>query len=105
MSVRRITRRYNPDWIEKALEEAAITVEGQAVENAPVDTGYLRGQIGHEVQKDVAIVGTEGVPYAPHVEYGTKYMSAQPFLRPAFDEKKSDVIDIIQRNWRRRSFG
>ena len=27
-----------------------------------------------------------GMHYAPYVEYGTRYMAAQPFLRPAFYE-------------------
>ena len=69
-----------------------------------VDTGRLRSSITivdsegvislPQVSKDVLItpsvpysvrVGT-GVVYAGFVEFGTVFQSAQPFLRPAFDE-------------------
>ena len=26
--------------------------------------------------------------YAPYVEYGTRFMEAQPYLKPAFDDQK-----------------
>lgn len=34
-------------------------------------------------------------PHAIFVEYGTVNMPAEPFLRPAFDEGKTDAVDAI----------
>jgi len=69
-----------------AILRAAIQVERNAKRLCPVDTGRLRSSISHDLGRDgrglVGSVGTN-VEYAPHVEFGTRYMRAQPFLRPA----------------------
>jgi HK97 gp10 family phage protein len=71
---------------------ATVVTAGKQVVNAakrlcPVDTGRLRSSITDELG-----VGPTGLPavrigsnvsYASYVELGTRYMSAQPFLRPA----------------------
>lgn len=102
----------------KGLTQAALAIEGQAVRLCPVGQyptgsgrvgGRLRGSITYAVrggrsnptgeakQGDgvsepnedyVAHVGTN-VEYAPYVEYGTRRMGAQPYLRPAMDITRS----------------
>lgn len=63
-----------------------IQVEGAAKRICPVDTGRLRSSITHEVTTDekgvVCFVGSN-VEYAIFQELGTRYMPAQPYLRPA----------------------
>lgn len=72
--------------VAKDLLRRTIRVESAAIRGCPVDTGRLRSSVTHQVQQDgkglVGIVGTD-VDYAPHVEFGTVNMAAQPFLRPA----------------------
>lgn len=71
--------------VAKELLRRAIQVEGAAKQRCPVDTGRLRSSISHQLASDgglVARIGTD-VEYAPYVELGTRFMSAQPFLRPA----------------------
>jgi HK97 gp10 family phage protein len=69
-----------------ALAKSAIKVEAAAKRLAPVDTGRLRSSISHQLTVDgqglVAYVGTN-VDYAIFQELGTRFMPAQPFLRPA----------------------
>ena len=78
-----------------ALSAAALIVEGAAVLVCPVDTGNLRSSITHEVVDDEeARVGTN-VDYAPHLEYGTVKMAAQPYLRPSLDSNKSQIEKMI----------
>lgn len=40
--------------------------------------------------------------YAPYLEYGTRFMEAQPFVRPAFEEQRRkferDLDNIIKEN-------
>ena len=79
---------------EKALRTGALIVEGDAVLRAPVDTGNLRASITHRVDGDEAIIGTN-VEYAPYLEFGTSKQSPQPYLRPALDENKSQVRNIM----------
>ena len=43
------------------------------------------------------LVGT-AVEYAEHVEYGTFYNEAQPFLRPAHDMARGKVLELVKRD-------
>lgn len=38
-----------------------------------------------------------GTEYAPYVEYGTRFMDAQPFVRPAFDIQKTKFLDDLKK--------
>lgn len=79
---------------KKALTSAALLVHGDANLLAPVDTGNLRASLNYEVSNDFALVGTP-VEYAPYVEMGTSRMSAQPYLRPALDNRIRDITKLI----------
>jgi len=78
--------------VARDLIRRAIRVHSHAVSLCPVDTGNLRSSITWEIEHDEeeggpeggvsAIVGTN-VEYAPYVEYGTRYMTARPYLRPS----------------------
>lgn len=75
--------------VEKAVKKGCMVIEGEAKSNAAVDTGYMRASITHQVVKNQGV--TEGLVgtnthYAPFIEYGTRKMEAQPFLRPAYDK-------------------
>ena len=47
-------------------------------------------EVSAPTQDDTLHVGLN-VAYAPHVEYGTIKMAAQPFMRPALDNRRSDI--------------
>lgn len=72
---------------EDDLKRLAIRVQNEARSRAPVDTGRLRSSIqAGQIQRDdlgaFIEVGTN-VEYAGFVEFGTRYMSARPYMRPA----------------------
>jgi HK97 gp10 family phage protein len=79
--------------LTKALTRVTVQVATTAKRLCPVDTGRLRSSIGFDVIRDerglVGRVGSgigpvsEPVLYAAFVEYGTRFMDAQPYLRPA----------------------
>lgn len=103
------------------LERAAIIVQSTAKRDAPIKDGRLRGSITRDVKRDVAIVGTN-VEYAPHIEYGTRPhiitvknarvlsdgkqifgrsvnhqgTKAQPFMRPAIDKNRKNLIKLYR---------
>lgn len=72
----------------KVLIRVGHRVTNKAKRLCPVDTGNLRSSINNELRSEnghlVVRVGTN-VAYAPYVEFGTRRMRAQPFLRPALD--------------------
>ena len=62
----------------------ATEIERETKERAPVFTGTLRRSYSVQPIANGYIVGTN-VEYAPFVEFGTRYTTAQPHLAPAFE--------------------
>jgi len=83
--------------LPRALRKVAIVVQGNVLAYAEgsIRTGNLYGSINYKVHKDYAEVGTP-VEYAPYVEYGTRKMEAQPYMRPGMDVSRSDAIKILR---------
>jgi HK97 gp10 family phage protein len=82
-------RREMSDWkirSERDLVRVGLQVQNYARELCPVDTGRLRASIQMDSGRDGVgpwvSIGTN-VEYAPYVEFGTRYMSPQPYMRPA----------------------
>ena len=107
--------------LDKAIDKACFIVENAAKDAAPVDTGILRRSITHEVEDGVGYIGTN-VEYAPYIEFGTGVFAAagdgrkqrwsyqtadgqwhstigqhpQPFLQPALDNNRIQVLEAIR---------
>ena len=64
-------------------------------------TGTTKRSIGLEI-KDGGLTAESSpeTEYAPYVEYGTRFMEAQPFVRPALEEQatqfKSDMQKLVR---------
>lgn len=112
-----------PEALYNALEHAALIVESSAKINCPVDDGQLRQSITHSIENEegqaIAYIGTN-VAYAPYVEKGTgiynpdgrktawsyqdvkgewrttRGMKEQPFLQPALDKNRQEVMDCFK---------
>ena len=111
--------------LREAVGKACAVVERKAKEKAPKDTGALRRSITSKVETEGQdIVGTVFTPleYAPYVEYGTGLFAEsggrkdvpwnyqddkgnwhstsgqkpQPFMRPAFNESREEILRIIK---------
>ena len=68
----------------RAVMEAAYHGETQAKDVVPVDTGYLKNSIQARRESDFAWhFGSWNVEYNAYVEFGTRRMRAQPYMRPA----------------------
>ena len=108
-----------------AMQQACNLVESAAKDKAPKDTGALRRSIKSKVEvTGNSIEGIVFTPleYAPYVEYGTGIYSdngngrktpwvymddkgnyhytrgqhPQPYMRPALEENKDKIINIIK---------
>ena len=69
--------------IDKEIKLSALRVERRAKKNAPWDTGWLSNTI---YANNIGFLQAEVISpaeYSIFVEYGTRYMFAQPFLFPA----------------------
>lgn len=85
--------------IRRGMAKGMFRVQRTAREKARVDTGRLRASIVIRVKGVLSgvrgIVGS-AVHYAPHQEFGTKHMKAQPYLRPAAKQNIDDAINDIK---------
>jgi HK97 gp10 family phage protein len=61
-----------------------------------VDSGELLRSIMFDVHQFALEIGVAGgAPYAEALEFGTKKMQPRPFLNPAVEKHKQDIIDAV----------
>lgn len=96
---------------KRGITKACLIVEAYAKENmtpespsapgeAPaVVTGTLRASITHRQEDEegeaVGIVGTN-VAYAKPLEFGTSRMAARPFMYPALEKNRANIVNAIK---------
>ncbi|MDF1496338.1 hypothetical protein [Caproiciproducens sp. CPB-2] len=85
--------RLNHKNALKAMERAVITVEADAKQLCPVDTGATKRSITHEVEDNPNEI-------AGYVGAGTEYAywaeKNQPFLEPAVDQNLSQIKRMFE---------
>lgn len=75
--------------VRTVVQKNGAEMQTKAQRNAPVDTGALKRSIGLELRDGGFTAEVEPTEeYAPYVELGTRFMEAQPYLKPAFDAQK-----------------
>ena len=86
---KKLKKNVRMDDVKRVVRHNGAEMQEKAQRNAPVDTGHLKRSIRLETTD--AGMTAEVQPtadYAPYVEYGTRFMEAQPYLKPAFDDQK-----------------
>jgi len=89
--------------LQKSLEKVGAIVERQAKinvsktgrEHPQVVTGRLRSSIIHEVNQGSVSIGTN-VYYGKHLEHGTVNHPPYPWLYPAIEEKRGEIIETLK---------
>jgi HK97 gp10 family phage protein len=78
------------------MNGAELTSETQW--NAPLDTGTLERSITQTIKDGGLTSVTEPhTEYDGYVEFGTRYMAAQPYLRPAFKKQSKKFKQDMER--------
>lgn len=86
---RKLKQNVRMDDVKKVVRHNGAEMQAKAQQNAPVDTGTLKRSIGIEITDGGMTAEVEPTAdYAPYVELGTRFMEAQPYLGPAFNEQK-----------------
>lgn len=85
--------------IQRIITRNGSEMKRSAMSSAPVDTGHLKRSINMNMG-DYSVTVKASAEYASYVEYGTRYMSAQPFIRPSYykQEKifKQDIDKLMR---------
>lgn len=97
----KLLEKKAPEKLKEAVIKSAIYVEGEAKRTTAWKnvTGNLRAKITHEIKssgsKHIGKVGTN-VFYGKHLEFGTKKMSARPWLLPALLQSISTILGFFR---------
>lgn len=88
--VKRVVRHHG-SGLQKRMQGNADFAKGY-------QTGTTKRSINLEMKDSgfTAEVGPE-TEYAPYLEYGTRFMEAQPFVRPAFNEQAAEFKKDMQK--------
>ena len=90
------------DDVKKVVRHNGAELQTRMQSKADFKMGYATGQTKRSISLEVkdsgmsAEVGPE-TEYSPYVEYGTRFMSAQPFVRPAYNEQKEKFKSDMQK--------
>ena len=106
-SYRKEREKEIENHLQKAMEKVGALVERQAKENVSktgsehpqVRTGRLRSSIMHQVTGGETEIVTEigtNVTYGKYLEFGTSKMPPYPWLFPAVEMKKSEIIETLK---------
>lgn len=75
--------------VKSIVMQNGAELQQKAQRNAPVRTGDLRRSIGLEIlDNGMTAQVAATMNYSAYVEYGTRYMNAQPYMSPAFHDQK-----------------
>lgn len=86
------------DDVKHVVKSNGTQLNRKAKRLAPVDTGFLKGSITTSIELDgLQSTTMPTADYAIHLEYGTRFMAKQPFLRPAFDIQKTVFLNDLER--------
>ena len=86
--------------VKKVVKQNGAGLHKKSQRNVPVDSGTLKRSIGLELSDGGMTAEVEATAeYSEYVEYGTRYMDAQPYIRPALKEQerqfKSDMKKLV----------
>ena len=83
----------------RALKNNTEKTMQQAKKNAPVDTGFLKNNIVSKYEGMSGIVHSQA-GYSFYQEFGTRYQSGTPFMRPAlnfiYPQFQKDMLDVMK---------
>lgn len=84
--------------IKRCVSKYGAKLNDKMVQKAPHDSGTLRRSITISKADNGLTVEVEPtVEYAPYLEYGTRLMEAQPFVKPSLDEVKPKFLSEIKK--------
>jgi len=110
----KLPRATGKNVLRRIAIRSLAPVLSAAKDFVPVDEGHLKDSLkittrlsrrqrsinAREVAEGKASVqlyaGASALPHAHLVEFGTVNMPPQPFLRPAWDANKEDVLQLIK---------
>lgn len=88
--------------VQRVVKHNGSQLQRKMMQNADFNKGYQTGTTKRSIEfslKDGNFTAEvePTTEYAPYLEYGTRFMDAQPFVRPAFEEQKEKFKSDMQK--------
>ena len=102
---KKLKKNCSLEDVKTVVKQNGIEMQNKTVKNAVFTKGYSIGTTRKSIRgetRDGGFTYAEGptTHYAPYVEFGTRFMDAQPFVSPAFKQQvpmfKSDMKKLVK---------
>lgn len=93
----KLKKNVQMDDVKRVVKTNGAQLKNKMVRNANFVKGYQTGTTKRHIfrnTKDSGLTVEVGptTEYSPYLEFGTRFMEAQPFIRPALDEQKKEFV-------------
>ncbi|MCC8039164.1 MAG: HK97 gp10 family phage protein [Bacteroidales bacterium] len=97
-----IEERCNTQAVQTVVKKNGAGLQTKMQRNAVFVKGYSTGATRQSIGLSLSDGGMTatvqpGTYYSPYLEYGTRYMSAQPFVGPSFNSQKVLFLNDLQK--------
>lgn len=87
---KQLAKNVTMDDVKKVVRHNGAYLMVEMVKSADFKKGYQTGTTKRSITLEIKDGGftaevEPGTHYSPYLEYGTRYMEAQPFVKPSFD--------------------
>lgn len=91
--MKRLKENATMSDVKKVVRKNGSELQTKMQENADFTRGYATGTTKRSISLEVTDGGLTAevgpsTEYSPYLEYGTRFMDAQPFIKPALNEQK-----------------
>ena len=88
--------------VKEIVKKNGASLNQQMVKNAVFKGGYSNGATRRSInlltQNAGLMVRVKPLTkYSPYVEYGTRFMDKQPFVKPAFQQVKKEFVKDLKK--------
>lgn len=99
---RALAKNASLQEVKKVVRRHGLAMQRQMVDNADFARGYQTGQTKrsiHGAAEDGGLTYACGptTEYAPYVNWGTRFMDAQPFVTDAFEDEKPKFLEDLKK--------
>lgn len=93
-----LMKKAKLDTVKTVVRANGTRLQQGAKAKAPIDTGTLFRSIGLNVgDGGLTAMVQPHTEYAAYVEFGTRKMAAQPYIKPAFNSVKTQFFSDLQK--------
>ena len=99
---KQLKKNANMDDVKKVVRHNGSQLQQKIQQKADFKKGYQTGTTKRSVNleiKDGGLTAESGptTEYAEYLEFGTRFMDAQPFVKPALDEQSKKFESDLQK--------